>query len=838
MNTLIKKTTIFALSFLIIGCSLKAQQRLSVDSIFKALSDSFPQENVYLHTDKDKYMAGDTLWFKSYLFSGGFPGGTSTGLHVELFSPEGNLVQRKYYPLLKGGISLGEMECKDSLPQGLYTIRAYTDWMSNFDPAFFYKYTFPLYGVKTAAPAKGKAGRHAASPDPGAQGNTPAGQASAGAVAVQFLPEGGDAITNVTTSVAFRATNEKGLPVAVSGKVVDDLDTLVTTFQTVHDGMGSFDYTPWKGRTYTAVAETPYGERRIPLPAPRADGVTLNAKLTNKGVQFFLRSDSVSRYLNQPLTVVASMYGQLAFKAKTRLSADMPEISGFIPTDKFVSGILTITLFGQDEEPLAERLVFIRPTDFRITAALSLDTLSMTAKGFNAWNLHLPDSAATNLSVSITDADAYVPGEDRPTILSGLLLEGDLKGHIHHPDWYFRDDADSTQAALDLVMLTHGWRRFDWAMMARGRFPSIQRTDKNYLSFEGQAFTESGKKLLKNTSLIAFLKGSDSTKKLIMVPVDSAGDFSVDGLIFFDTATAYFQVNKKGYAGKNVQLKLKPFPNFPLTAEDLSGIVFPPSTEDSAFVGTGNREAELLAGLRRLQKAKELKEIIITGRKKSPLQEMDERYASGLFSGGDSHSFDLVNDNKDAMAYMDILSFLQGRVAGLMISGTFPNVSVRYRGGKPSFFVDEMPAQLDMLENIPVPDIAYVKVFMPPFVGAIGGGANGAIAIYTRRGNDETATIDGLNRLTLDGYSNFRQFYAPVYDSKDTSSMGRPDYRITLDWKPYLFSGGGRQTIPIRFYNNDECRHYRLVAEGVDENGKLLHFEQVIGAEDSGRTRK
>jgi hypothetical protein len=246
----------------------------------------------------------------------------------------------------------------------------------------------------------------------------------------------------------------------------------------------------------------------------------------------------------------------------------------------------------------------------------------------------------------------------------------------------------------------------------------------------------------------------------------------------------------------------------------------------------------MLAGLRRLQKAKELKEIIITGRKKTPLEEMDERYASGLFTGGDAHSFDLVNDNKDAMGYMDIISFLQGRVAGLMISGSYPNMSVRYRGDTPAFFIDEMPTQIDMLESIPVADIAYIKVFQPPFVGAIGGGGGGAIAIYTRRGDDETATVDGMNRLTLEGYANFRQFYSPVYDSKDTAAMERPDYRITLAWKPFLFTGGGRQTVPVRFYNNDECRHYRLVAEGMDENGKLLHFEQVIGAAENGSAKQ
>lgn len=813
-------------------CRSDAQQTLSVDSVLRIVSDSFPQERLYLHLDKDRYMAGDTLWFKAYFSSGGFPGGFSTGLHLELFNAAGARIVRKYYPVLGGKISLGELELKDSLAQGLYTVRAYTDWMSNFDPAFFYHYTFPVYAT-TVTPLKGRSPKNKETPVPPAPAAAPV---SAPAVDVQFLPEGGDEVENVLGMVAYRATDQHGLPVDVSGKVVDDLDSTVAEFRSMHDGMGLLQLTPVKGRTYTAVVTTPLGERRIPLPVPRPDGVVLNTRTTSRGVGFLLRADTVSRYLGHPLQIVASLYGQLVFKARTTLTADNSEISGFIPTDKFVPGIVTITLFAEDGEPLAEREVFIRPSDIRMSATLSLDTLNLEPKGFNAWNLHFPDTTRGYLSVSVTDADALVPDAGRPTILTGLLLSGDLRGNIYHPANYFRDDSDSTQALLDLVMRTHGWRRFDWKAMEAGHFPVIKYQDKNYLSFEGQALTESGRKVVSNTLLTVFLRGSDSTKKLLLTPLDSAGRFTLDGLVFFDTAQAFYQVNKKGWAGENVQLRLKPEPNFPLDPEALKGTVFPESSQDTAFVGKGNREADLLAGLRRLQKAKELQEIIIKGHKKTPLEEMDDRYASGMFQGGYGHNFDLVNDNKFAESYIDILSFLQGRVPGLTISGHFPTVSARYRGGTPAFFVDEMNTDVDMLENIPVTDIAYVKVFEPPFMGASGGGPYGAIAIYTRRGGDETYNTPGLKRLTLPGYAMIRTFYSPVYPAGDTAAAAFPDYRTTLTWAPFLFTSAKSQTVPVRFYNNDACRHFRIVAEGIDEDGKLLHLEQVVDA--SGAAKK
>ena len=55
---------------------------------------------------------------------------------------------------------------------------------------------------------------------------------------------------------------------------------------------------------------------------------------------------------------------------------------------------------------------------------------------------------------------------------------------------------------------------------------------------------------------------------------------------------------------------------------------------------------------------------------------------------------------------------------------------------QPAIYLDEMPADADMISSIPVSDVAYIKVIRPPFMGGSGGGSNGAIAIYTRRGDD------------------------------------------------------------------------------------------------------
>lgn len=811
-----RKACLIVLLVLAGACSVCAQQKLTVDAVLRILTDSFPQERVYLHLDRDRYMAGDTLWFKAYFSSGGLPGGSSTGIHVELFNAAGARIVQKYYPVLAGTVALGDLELLDTLPQGLYTIRAYSDWMSNFDPELFFHYTFPVYA-------------------PGITRKGPAPPQKPPVVDIQFLPEGGDAVENVRNIVAFRAIDQRGLPLTVNGRILDDQDTVVTGFKTTHDGMGLFMMTPEKGRTYHAVVQTQGGELLVPLPAARPDGVVLNTRTTPSGIGFTLRADTLSRYLEKPLQVVASEYGHLVFKVTDKLTGDNSEVGGFIPTAKLVTGIVTLTVFTAEGEPLAERLAFIRPSDIRRKAILSLDTLDLRAKAYNAWSLRFDDTATAYLSVSVTDADVLSPEPDGRNILTGLLLEGDLKGDIHNPGYYFRDDEDSTQELLDLVMRTHGWRRFDWQALEAGRFPGIIRTDENYLGFSGRAFTGAGRKVISNTMLTIFLQSSDTSKRILYTLLDSAGNFTLDGLAFYDTAQAYFQLNKKDWAGKDVQLRLNPSPFFPVSPGQLRGAVFPEGTQDTGFVGKGNREAELQIGIRRLQRAKELKEIVIRGRKKTVLEEMNDRYTSGMFVGGEAHTFSLVDD-KSVISLANIFNYLQGRVPGLIISrkngglqALGGDYKINFRGGRPAFFIDEMQVSSEQVVDLPMEEIAFIKVFEPPFFGADFGGPFGAIAIYTRRGGDATSDPEGMHRIPLVGYAPVRTYYSPQYTDRD-SAGAYPDYRTTLLWSPYLFTRGASQTVPVRFYNNDACRHIRIIAEGIGEDGKLLHFERVVDA--------
>ena len=121
---------------------------------------------------------------------------------------------------------------------------------------------------------------------------------------------------------------------------------------------------------------------------------------------------------------------------------------------------------------------------------------------------------------------------------------------------------------------------------------------------------------------------------------------------------------------------------------------------------------------------------------KSEKQILNDKYASGLFKNAEGTVFDIENEN--VQAYFNILDWLQGRVAGLQVfvsrSGTKVPV---IRGSVATIYVDEMRMDASFLNSLSVNDIAMIKVIKGPFVGAIGNGGGGVIAIYTIRGDEE-----------------------------------------------------------------------------------------------------
>ena len=121
----------------------------------------------------------------------------------------------------------------------------------------------------------------------------------------------------------------------------------------------------------------------------------------------------------------------------------------------------------------------------------------------------------------------------------------------------------------------------------------------------------------------------------------------------------------------------------------------------------------------------------------TPEQRLNSQYCSALFQGAEGTVFD-VGSNISAKSYLNILDFLQGRVAGLQITHQKDGTAIPIiRNQRASIYLDESPVSAGTLNMLSSADIAMIKVIKGPFVGAFGNGGGGVIAIYTYKGDGE-----------------------------------------------------------------------------------------------------
>ena len=772
----------------------------------RVYAESFPQEKLYMQFDKKAYNTGERIWYKAYLFSGFDPSPFSKNLYTELYDAYGNLLQRNTTPVFES-VSSGSFDLPVQFQGTRIHIRAFTSWMLNFDTSFIYtkdiRITIPASdSSKSVAPA---------------------------ITTLHFLPEGGDMIAGNENNMAFIAIDDYGNPQKITGILFDQTGKALLNFNSNAHGMGKFLIIPDKQDLYYATWKDEKGiEHRTDLPLVKNEGVTLRILYTGHKLNFTV-SRSPAYPVNEKMIVVAHMNQQMVYKAYLSLKDNLTN-GGNIPTDQLPTGILQVTLFDINEKPLAERVLFINNHNYRFDGALQLTTKSLIKRGRNVLEFNLPDTLKSNLSLAITDAEVDGNKPEDDNIITRMLLTGDLHGILKDPYYYFSNASDSLSEQLDLVMLTHGWRKINWQMLYQGKTPQIKYHIEDFISLNAEVLGVDNSRIAKDESITVIFQNKDSSSKLLEIPRLSNGKFSLTGLIFYDTAKAYYQFTQNTKLSNEAAVifrnglytgpkNLHPF--------NMSLPVW--SADDSSLIRKNRILYDEISrlGLLSNSKIQNLQLVTIKGRVKSDKQKLDELYSSGLFSGGNATIFDL-NSDPTALGALDIFTYLQGKVAGLqIINGGGGPPTLSWRGATPGLYLDEIPVDPSTMKTISVPDIAMVKVFTPG-TGGFSNGAGGVIAVYTKKGSDRPPdpNVKGLEMARILGYAPLRIFFSPDYlrfPEPDTF-----DSRTTLYWNPNIMMGKENKKLTVPFYNSDVTHQLRIIIEGFNAEGKLLHMEQVI----------
>ena len=449
-----------------------------------------PQEKVYLHMDNTCYFVGDTIWYKGYVTrtDKGCLTNLSNILYVELFTPDGYLVERQQLKM-ENGSAHGAFALKDSLYAGYYELRAYTRWMLNFGAfearhatwsekmfynkqmakAFFrdydklYSRVFPVFNK----PQKAGEYNKYMTVRPLQRYNTSKDMTDA---VCSFYPEGGRLIAGTSPRIAFEINTKEGEHInGVTLTITDRDGKKVTETKSVHRGRGYFILPDVASDgKYKATFYQDGTKYEFKLPKPEPEGCCLKVTQNESVLQISILSGNLPEGDMQHMGLqimhqgVESVYKDLNINARSETTVE-------IPLSQLSTGVNQLTLFDDDGRIHADRLYFVNNHDFD-TPALSVNGIKAQYEPFEPVNLQLqltsPTDGKANLSLAVRDNASHEASYDNGTILTEMLLSSELKGFVESPEFYFERDDSLHRFALDLLMMVQGWRRYNWSEMS------------------------------------------------------------------------------------------------------------------------------------------------------------------------------------------------------------------------------------------------------------------------------------------------------------------------------------------------------------------------------------
>lgn len=802
-----KKKLLFKLIPLLFLGSVKvfhAQDK--AETALQKFGENYPQEKIHLLLNKDHYVAGENLWFKSFVFDGYNRSDISTSLFVELYDSSKKLLDKKMIPLLKGEGS-GSFSLSATLKEDVYFIRAYTTWMTNFSEEYNYLRPITVYNPSSAQKL--------------IENNDVPWTAT-------VHPESGTFIDGIETKFAVRLHSVGKTPLNWKGYVSDNEnpETPIVTFKNFDQNVGSFLLKPQLGKKYQLTIEDEKGKKTsLDLPMVSSSGLHLQVESTDTSVKYTLNSKNIPAE-NQPYKILGTINNTLVYKAIIRKLSDSQSAS--IPTEKLVNGILRLTVFDNKENVIAERLCFVQPQTLSLKKPNIITDFNSKEKSANALTIR-KDTGFDSYSVTVLDAKSN-SSEEENSLLSTLWLTGDLSSSIDKPAQYFTKN--NNPQALDALLISEKWKRFEWYSIISGNYPFIKNKPEYYISYKGKVLSQG--KPAANADLNLIFKMPDSGLKFHQIKTDNSGLFALDNLVFEDTMNFSYQLNTSDKAIANstqvyfqsafsfIPLR-KDLPSTPMKlTERIQGEELAEKVVKSVSTVTFEKYIN--------EKITDIEEVKLKGERKNKTQKLNDALSSPLFKSMNEMVFDFVNDN-NMIGGNNILQWLQGRVPGLQISSQGPNTTATMRGGNVDIFLDEMRVDASQISMISVSDVAMIKVIRGFFSGGFGGGGNGAIAIYTKRGGITGSAPDSgqsksLKEMKLKGYDKEEPFNNTMYENVPQTDLAK-DTRSTLYWNPNLQKDDAGSA-KIKFYNNDEAKEFKVIIIGFDQEDTPLYYNEIL----------
>lgn len=641
---------------------------------------------------------------------------------------------------------------------------------------------------------------------------------------LQFFPESGMLINGLRSKVGFKCVSANGLGLDVSGYIVDKHNEKVIDFSSEHLGMGVFALLPAEGDSYTAVITNPkVSNTHFNLPEVHATGFSLALNHLNGDSLTVRVAKAPAQVVNQQLTLMALQNGVVKLVSKVDLSKGI--YNSIILKNKFNTGITQFTLFSADFKPLAERLIFIERDKDQIRLDLSLnkktygkrEKIEVNLKAFDKDELPVTGS----FSVSATN-NVGINEDQEQSILSDFLLKSDLKGYIEKPNYYFNKANNKRVKYLDYLLLTQGWRRFNWTEILSDTNGPLFAKYKPQKGLELSGFIANAQKKPIPAGQVELFANTNEGLIATNTTADSKGNFTISDLSF--TGAAVFTAkgtNKEKNRNVNIYF------DKPVRPESKSMPAGKLNFLDNEFFkylrNTKSRLDELERG-NQYSRGIMLKEVEVKG------SYLERNAVKGSKKLGNSVPDIVINKDKLGNA-TNLVQVFYG-LPGIDVVGRPDNAVIVLAGrnsltGGPSVMkviLDGTEVAPEILKDIPPASVEGIEILKRGSAAIYN--ALGVIVITSKAGTDVYYSKYALNSYKMEGYQVSKDFYAPAYDLPNANHDIK-DYRTVIFWKPDLVTNEKGRT-SFSFFASDQPGNYKIIIEGLDINGRLARSVSSI----------
>jgi hypothetical protein len=789
--------------------TLSAIARTAISRLSNQIK-SFPQEKAYLQIDKSYYSAGERLWFRAFLVHATIhvPLNLSRYVYVELLNAHNDVIVREKIRPVEENLFFGQIDLSPELSEGWYSLRAYTNFMRNVDEAYFFRRKIYI--------GNGLKGLSGVTVDEKTTSNMSGSNLSStekGHYDVQFLPEGGYLIAGNMQFVGIKAVGANGLGTDVTGRIVDETNTEVTTFKSSYLGMGKFMMMPVAGKKYTALCEDNRGQKMtIPLPQVSSNHYALTVQQTSSIMSVtVLTPEQAVR--TDTLYLIGCLRGLPVFQ-----STLLPESPGYTFSKKGLkSGITELYLLNNKLEILSERLAFINGND-NAQVNVSLDKTNYQKRDAVHALLVLKDSQGNpvegNFSVSVTDDNDVRIDTNEITIKSYLLLQSDLQGNIENPEEYFRPTNKNAANLLDALMMTQGWKRYDLKATLAGNYAKCDAYEvERGPIISGKVRNFPARRAVPNNNVSLYFTNKKSF--FDAATTDKTGRFTFLCPEFPDSTRIRIDATKK--EGQFVELVIDP-DTFPKTDHSC---IFPDNLRQNAQMKTFLKKSRDRWYYQNGMMSVNLEKVEVVAKKVDKNKKIREE--RGSMYSDPSYTLD-EEAFATAASIIDVLCM----APGVTLNSTGDGVLIR--NATPLVMVDNMEYSMEELRYLNVNEIKLVDILKDPGQTAIYGskGSNGIICVYLKRGEDIKNEPVVLGRHQAEilplGYSMPAEFYVPKYQIESNKQDPLPDLRSTIYWKPNVKSSASGEA-DLFFFTADGTGTYTITAEGVTPAGEIIRYQ-------------